>query len=51
MSRELNTIIGQTTEDISKLIENLRVNQSPFVFAKAGNPRKYNKSKGKHKSK
>lgn len=47
--RETSVIIGQTTEDISRLLDHMGKHQRTFVFAKAGNSRKYNATKGKHK--
>lgn len=46
-------IVGQGTNAISDTIEEAAIKNVsfPFVFARAGNNKAYNKSKGKKKSK
>lgn len=46
-------IVGHSSQEASDKIEEaaLKVVSFPFVFARAGNNKAYNKSKGKKKSK
>jgi len=46
-------IVGQNTNAISDKIEEAAIKNVsfPFVFARAGNTKAYNKSRGKNKSK